>query len=437
MTGAPPAIDPVQTSGTLPRDCEVAIIGGGIIGLVAALTLVERGVPVVVLEKGSLAGEQSSRNLGWVRKMGRGLADLPLALESDRLWDAMPQRVGSDVGYRRTGILYSVRNEAQLEPHRAWLDAVGGQHLDSQLVSNAEIADLVPGGEERWHGGIYTASDGKAEPQLAASAITRAAMARGATIVENCAVRGLSLTGGHVSAVVTERGELPCKAAILAGGVWSRRFLGNYGVSLPTLPVVASALRTHPIAGPTDIAVGAPDFSFRKDHSGGFTITQRGGFIAPLTLDSVLLARQYLPVLRKEWKQIRLSIGSHFLDDLSMPRRWKVSQPSPFETHRTVNPDVSETLNGEALANLRAAWPVFKDARVAHSWAGMIDITPDSHPVIAPVDAIPGLILASGFSGHGFGTSPAAGQLAADLATGSRPIVDPAPYALSRFRSRG
>lgn len=433
MTGAPPAIDPVRTSETLPRDCEVAIIGGGIVGLFAALTLAERGVPVVVLEKGRLAGEQSSRNLGWVRKMGRGLADLPLAMESDRLWDAMPQRVGTDVGYRRTGILYSVRNEAQLAPHKAWLDAVGGKHLDSRLVSNAEIASLVPGGQESWHGGIYTPSDGKAEPQLAASAIARAAMAKGATIIENCAVRGLSLAAGRVSAVVTERGELPCNAVILAGGVWSRRFLGNYGVALPTLPVIASVLRTQPMAGPTDIAVGAPDFSFRKDHSGGFTITQRSGFIAPLTLDSALLARQYLPMLRKEWKQIRLSLGRHFLDDLSMPRRWKVSRPSPFEAHRTVNPAVSETLNGEALANLRAAWPVFKDARIVNSWAGMIDITPDSHPVIAPIDAIPGLIVATGFSGHGFGTSPAAGQLAADLALGSRPIIDPAPYTLMRF----
>lgn len=434
MTWAPPPIDPVRTSDALPRDCEVAIIGGGIVGLMAALTLAERGVPVVVFEKGTLAGEQSSRNLGWVRKTGRALPDLPLAMESDRLWDIMPQRVGRDVGFRRTGILYCVRNEAQLAPHEAWLDAVGDHHLGSRLVSNAEIADLVPGGQEGWHGGIYTPSDGKAEPQLAASAIARAAMAKGAVIIEQCAVRGLSLAAGRVAAVVTERGELACKVAILAGGVWSRRFLGNYDVSLPTLPVVASVLRTKPIVGPTDIAVGAPDFSFRKDHSGGFTITQRGGFIAPLALDSLLLARQFAPVLRKEWRQIRLSLGRHFLDDLALPRRWQPTGPSPFEKQRTINPDVSEALNAEALANLRAAWPVFKDAQVARSWAGMIDITPDANPVIAPVDAISGLILASGFSGHGFGTSPAAGGLAADLAMGTRPIVDPAPYTLSRFR---
>jgi glycine/D-amino acid oxidase-like deaminating enzyme len=70
---------------------------------------------------------------------------------------------------------------------------------------------------------------------------------------------------------------------------------------------------------------------------------------------------------------------------------------------------------------------------VKQSWAGMIDVTPDSLPVISPVAKVPGLTVASGFSGHGFGTSPAAGQLAADLVTGSAPIVDPAPYRLERL----
>ena len=98
-----------------------------------------------------------------------------------------------------------------------------------------------------------------------------------------------------------------------------------------------------------------------------------------------------------------------------------------------MDPPVNEGLNAEALRNLSKAWPVFNSVEVKQSWAGMIDVTPDSLPVISPVARIPGLTLASGFSGHGFGTSPAAGQLAADLVTGSAPIVDPAPYRLERL----
>jgi len=98
-----------------------------------------------------------------------------------------------------------------------------------------------------------------------------------------------------------------------------------------------------------------------------------------------------------------------------------------------MDPPVNDALNREALHNLGQAWPVFRDLRISQSWAGMIDVTPDSLPVISPVASLPGLTLATGFSGHGFGTSPAAGQLAAELITGDAPIVDPAPYRFDRF----
>ncbi|AIR91068.1 NAD(P)/FAD-dependent oxidoreductase [Pseudomonas cremoricolorata] len=428
-----PVIDRVITHPHQPAATTVVIIGGGIVGLTAALTLAERNIPVVVLEKGRLAGEQSSRNLGWVRKTSRHAHDIPLALAADRLWAHLPQRVGCDVGYRQAGILFIARSEAQMAMHQQWLGSVEHLGLDSRLLSNAEIARQVPGGRGTWAGGLYTPSDARAEPTLAASAIARAAMAKGAVIIEQCAVRTLQTSAGRVSGVVTEHGEIRCDQVLLAAGLWSRRFLGNLGIDLPTLPLTCSVLRTAPMQGPSEIAVGAPDFSFRKHLDGGFIITQRGKLDAHLTLDHLLLGKRYLPQLRAQRDFLRISLGKYFFNDLRLARRWQADQVSPFERVRVQDPAVNTGLNDDALRNLAAAWPAFEQARIAAAWAGTIDVTPDSNPVISAVAGLPGLTLATGFSGHGFGTSPAAGQLAADLLTQQTPLTDPTPYRFDRF----
>ncbi|NWF10453.1 D-amino acid oxidase [Pseudomonas sp. 2822-15] len=428
-----PTIAPVNTSTEFPSTTAVVIIGGGIIGLTAALTLAERNIPVVVLEKGRIAGEQSSRNLGWVRKTSRHAHDIPLALAADRLWAQMPERVGVDVGYRQEGIMFVARNEAQMAMHESWLKSVEHLSLDSRLLSNREIAQKVPGGAGEWAGGIYTPSDARAEPTLASSAIAKAAMALGVVIIEQCAVRTLQMSAGKVSGVVTEKGEIRCDQVLLAGGMWSRRFLGNLGVSLPTLALTCSVLRTHPMQGPTEIAVGAPDFSFRKHKDGGFIITQRGKLDAFLTLDHLLLAKQYMPQFRAQRSVLNVSLGKYFFNDLALSRRWSADSVSPFERVRVQDPAANPRLNNDAMNNLKAAWPVFEQARIAQAWAGTIDVTPDSNPVIGPVAQIPGLTVATGFSGHGFGTSPAAGHLAADMVSGHTPIIDPSPYRFDRF----
>lgn len=428
-----PEITPVTTSSDVPESTTVVIIGGGIVGLTAALTLAERNIPVVVLEKGRIAGEQSSRNLGWIRKTSRAVDDIPLAQAADRLWAEMAARVGCDVGYRQAGIMFIARSEAQMALHENWYNAVAPLALDTLLLSKADIAERVPGGKGTWAGGIFTASDGRAEPTLAASAIARAAIAKGAIIVEQCAVRTLETSGGKVSGVVTERGEIRCEHVLLAAGAWSRRFLGNLGIALPTLPLICSVMRTKPLEGPTSIAVGAPDFSFRKHQDGGFIITQRGALDAPLTLDHLLIGMRYLPQLRQARDNLRISLGRYFVKDLALVRRWRSDHRSPFERIRTLDPAANPALNQEAMRNLRAAWPVFEQAELAQAWAGVIDVTPDSNPVIGEVAALKGLTLATGFSGHGFGTSPAAGQLAADLVSGHTPLIDPKPYRFARF----
>ncbi len=107
-------IDPVSTPNILPPRVDVCIIGGGIIGVATALELAERGISVALIEKGVIAGEQSSRNWGWCRQMGRDPREVPLVLESLRLWRGMNARLGAETGYRQCGIMYLAETEKKL-----------------------------------------------------------------------------------------------------------------------------------------------------------------------------------------------------------------------------------------------------------------------------------------------------------------------------------
>ncbi|MBR7890034.1 FAD-binding oxidoreductase [Marinomonas sp. A79] len=426
-------LDRIETQDTLPTSASVVIVGGGIVGISAALALAERGISVVLLEKGHIAGEQSSRNLGWIRKTNRHLHDVPLAQAADRLWAGMADRVGQDVGYQQGGIMFLAKTTPQLDMHKGWLDSVASLSLDSKIVDADDIDTLVPGGKGKWLGGIYTPSDGYAEPALATPAIAKAAIKKGAVLIQECAVRTLLKKEGRITGVMTEKGEIQCDQVLLAGGAWSRRFLGNLNIGFPTLPLICSVLRTKPMEGPTNIAVGGPDFSFRKHKDGGYIITQRGKLDAPITLDHMLVGHRYIGQLKTQRDFLNVSLGRYFFRDLALSRRWSAKSTSPFETYRVNSPAFNAALNQQALDNLKAAWPIFEKAEIAEAWAGIIDVTPDSNPVIDHIASIPGLTIATGFSGHGFGTGPAAGQLAADLIAGVEPMIDPSPYRFDRL----
>ncbi len=428
-----PIIQSVDTSADYPNETTVVVIGGGIVGLVAALNLSERGIPVVVLEKGRIAAEQSSRNLGWIRKTLRSAKDMPLAKHAEQFWTELPQRTGMSVGYRQAGIMYVAKDDAAMAPYRKWLESVSELDIPSRIVSSDEIEEMVPGSSIDWAGGLYDPEDGYAEPTLASTAIAKAAIAKGAIIVENCAARMLSLSAGKISGVITERGEIKCDQVLLAGGLWSRRFLANHKVKLPTLQLTGSVLKTAPFDGPSDIAVGASNFSFRKRLDGGYTIMQRGAMEAHLTPDHIKLGLKYIPAIKANMKLLRPKLNGFFIEEMAYPNRWKKETRTPFEKKRTQNPPANKNILDEAMNALRTAWPVFKDAKISSSWAGLIDMTPDGEPVISRIAKIPGLTLASGFSGHGFGTSPAAGQLAADIVMDSTPLVNPDTYKFDRF----
>jgi glycine/D-amino acid oxidase-like deaminating enzyme len=428
-----PRVDSVRSDDVLPARADVVIVGGGIIGTSAALFLAQKGVSVALCEKGHIAGEQSSRNWGWCRKMGRDPREIPLIIESLRLWQGMNGLVEAETGFRQAGIMYLAQTQAELGQLEAWLEHARQYQLDTRIISRAEAAELMPGLTGSWTGALYTASDGKAEPQRAAPAIAEAARRHGAAIVTRCAVRGIETTGGSVSAVVTERGPIACDAVVLAGGAWSRLFCGNLGVELPQLKVLATVMRTEVLDSGPEISASGGLFGFRKRMDGGYTVATLGVRTIDLVPDHFRLFFEYLPAVRLHWKKLRFRVGGRWVEEWRRPRHWRLDETSPFELVRVLDPEPDRFVVDRALTATAEAFPLFRNAVVAESWGGMIDVMPDAVPVISPVESQPGFFIATGFSGHGFGIGPGAGKLVADMVAGDPTLVDPAPFRLSRF----
>ncbi|MCJ8309304.1 MAG: FAD-binding oxidoreductase [Rhizobiaceae bacterium] len=429
-----PVPSSVPNDQTQPETVDVVVIGGGIAGICTALELSERGLSVAVCEKGIVAGEQSSRNWGWCRQMGRDPRELPLMQHSMQLWRQMHQRTGEDVGYRECGVAYLCDTEAKLAKRQKWHDNYVGAHgLSSRMLSQSEANALTPGAAMTWLGGLHTVDDGRAEPTLAVPAMARAAMRSGVHVVQNCAVRGLERQAGQVSGVVTEHGEIACRQVVLAGGAWSRRFCHNAGISLPQLTVINSVMRTQPIDVGIDTSIAAADFAIRKRLDGGYTVAHATLSMADIMPDSFRLLPDFWPVLKAEWRDYRYRIGQRFLDEARLKRHWSHDEVSPFEQVRILDPIPHDGIQSSALKSLQKSIPAFQKAEIAEKWAGVIDVMPDVVPVISPVDQVPGFFMATGFSGHGFGLGPGAGKLMAQLVCGETPCVDPTPFSLNRF----
>lgn len=430
----PPRPDRIQPDPKLPKRTDVVVIGGGIIGVATVLELAERGVQAVLCEKGEIACEQSSRNWGWVRQMGRDKREIPLIIEAMKLWRGMYARTGAETGFTQCGIAYLAGTESELATRERWHDECARPYqLSSRMIDAAEVNALAPGSTAIWKGALYTPDDGRAEPQKAAPAMARAAQNKGAMIFTNCAVRGIELAAGRVSGVVTEAGAIACDSVVLAGGAWSRRFCGNLGVALKQLSVVNSVQRTEPIDTGHELSFSGGKFALRKRLDGGYTIAHRHLSVADIVPASFSQALDFLPALRLDWAGLRFRIGQRFVDEARLARHWTLDQVSPFEKVRTLDPEPVGAILDEALQSAQDYYPVFRQARIAERWAGCIDATPDAVPVISGVDQVPGFYLATGFSGHGFGIGPGAGRLMAEIVTGASLCVDPEPFRYSRM----
>ena len=193
----------IESSPSLPREAEVVVIGGGVVGVFTAYYLARRGVSVALVEKGRVAAEQSSRNWGWCRQQNRDSRELPMATKSLDLWEKVAHENGHDTGFRRCGLLYLSQDENELAGWAKWRDFAKTVGVTTHMLSAEQATEKGKATGRKWKGGVFSPTDGTADPSKAVPVAARGIMAAGGTVHQHCAARGLELSAGRVSGVVT------------------------------------------------------------------------------------------------------------------------------------------------------------------------------------------------------------------------------------------
>lgn len=426
---------PVRFKADLPESVDLAVIGGGVLGICTALFAVRAGMSVVVLEKGRVAAEQSGRNWGWIRVQGRDEAEIPIALEAQDLWLKLDAEAKGALGVRQVGVTYFARDMKELAGYQAWIEQAKPYGVSTHIMTRNKLMEVLGHPVGPWVGGLHTPTDMKAEPWAAVPELARMTQAEGASILENCAVRALDVEAGRVTGVITEKGRVKAANVVLAGGSWSSLFLRRHGVDIPQLSVRSTAMATGPL--PQVLASAAVDdrLAMRPRVDGGYTLAPAAYgelFTGP---DAVRHMRQYLPLALTGDFDIKLRgpAPRDYPDALRTKRFWQADERSPFERMRVLHPQPNMAKVSEIKRRFAQAYPQVGEVQTSAAWGGMIDVLPDVVPVVDHVAKLPGLIVATGMCGHGFGIGPAFGRILADMARGNDPGYDLSRFAMARF----
>ena len=416
----------------MEKSADIAVIGGGIVGCATAYYLAKRGARPVLFEKGRIAGEQSSRNWGFVRQQGRDPAEIPLMMASNRIWQGLEREIEADLDWTQEGNLVAAETRERLGEFEEWLQIAKLHQLDSRIVTRTEMERLIPGIQTTAVGALYTPSDGHAEPEKAAPAIARAAERLGAVVHANCAVLGIELSGGAVSGVVTEKGVIRAQAVVCASGAWTSRLLRTIGVKLPQLWMKGTVARTSPAPRAVTRMGVWSGVAFRQRRDGSLNIAAGTTADHDVMLDSFLQMPAFLSTFRKHRDFLKLHFNASFAEHL-MGRFSKAAFERELLRFRTLDPPANPRLVSDAIEKLRQVFPDLGALSIEKTWAGYMDFTPDLIPVIDRLERPKGLVIATGLSGHGFGMGPIVGKLASELVLDGKPSLDLHALRLSRF----
>lgn len=369
---------------------DVIIVGGGIIGCAAAYYLTKKGCSVLVLEGSKDIGNGgSSRNGGGVRQSGRDPRELPLAMYGIKnLWPTLSEELEVDCEYHQDGNLRLGKTEKHLEILQGLTDRAKACGLDVRMIDGDEVRAINPYLSDEVIGASWCPTDGHANPLTTTLGYYKMARRLGARFITEEPVVVLRKIKGHLRQVITKDNVYEGDTVILAAGLGSRDIAATVGIDIPMQPAMLEALVTEAQPPMFDQMLGTAEADFYGHQ------TKHGSFVFGGT-----------------------SGLEEFTKDNHTPVTSSISAPS--------------TCRG-----IIKYFPVLRDAKIVRTWAGWMDLCADKVPVISTVSEVPGLILACGFSGHGFGIAPAVGTVLSQLALHEPTAVDLHELRYDRFRAK-
>ncbi len=364
-------------------EADAVIIGGGIVGGSAALFMRRAGLSVILLDKGFCGAQASGVNYGGVRRQGRAPEQIPLSQRAHDLWGRLPELIGIDGEYMRSGHLKLARRPEQFASLEAYAENVRPLGLELELIGGNAVKERFPWLTGDVAGASLCAGDGSANPRLVSPAFARAAREEGAAVLEHTPVHEVRATGDGFAILAGEGVEIRAKRLFNCAGAWSDRFAANFGEPVPLERIYPSMVVTEPLPYRLPVSLG--------EEGGGFYGRQvtRGNYI--------MGGGRGRP-----------------LDNADL------SRPSVMSASSVMNRAIE-------------LFPHLEHAQVIRFWSGTESELPDGNPVIGESRRVPGLYHAFGFCGAGFQTGPAVGAILCDLALRGETETPIGAFAIDRF----
>ncbi len=371
----------------MPNTADVVIIGGGVMGCALAYNLAKEGLKPVVIEKSDIGGEASGSNGGGVRQSARNLKEMPLAMESIRLFGHLHEELEMDVEYVRGGNLRLCTSEEDLVAMRKSVENQKTAGLELEMLDRQQVLDLNPFVGEKVLGATYCPTDGHANPFLVTYGFFLKAKRLGARFFTQEKAVDIKLKKNKVTRVITDKQTFDTDLVVNAAGIGGRKIANLVGLDYPMKPVFSEALITEPYP---------PLFKEMFGHA-------RGLFYGRQTLH-----------------------GSFFWGGFVGTENFIYREGKPL--FNFIGPAISRMV--------LEYFPVLRNLQVIRMWSGLIDQMSDGIPILGMTSEVPGFVFCTGFSGHGFGLSPAIGRLMSELIMDCRPSLPLNDFCYSRF-SRG